>query len=86
MSKQRRKEKHRHKKNEQLTEERKKEAEKQYEEAMKENYKQQTKATRKRMKQHGNQAQRYNENKKEFFIKRWFTKKRRSKIKKYDLK
>src|SRR5262245_55022211 len=45
--------------------------------AKKQHYKNQTKDVRKRMKKSQKEANRRNSNKKEFFLKRWFTKKHR---------
>ncbi len=58
---------------------REKEAEEAFDMAMKRHYKMQTKETRKAMKKGKREAERYKENrvKKEFFIKRWFTSRKR---------
>jgi len=85
MAKQRIKEKKRHKQNEKLVDERKEEETKQYEDAVKQHYKNQTRKTRKRMKSSARKSRRLNENKKEFFLKRWFTRKGKRK-KRNDLK
>jgi len=53
-----------------------KQAEKDRQEALKQHMKNQTPAVRKRMKADAHQANLYNEHKREFFLKRWFTKKK----------
>ena len=52
-----------------------KEKQKKYEEAVKAHASHQSKKTKKMMKQTYSQAEKHNYNKKDFFLKRWFTKK-----------
>ncbi|MDP4267498.1 MAG: hypothetical protein Q8880_08700 [Bacteroidota bacterium] len=56
---------------------REKENQKIYKAALKKQQKIQTKETRKRMKEMNAKANRVNENKREFFLKRWFSKKQK---------
>ncbi|RLD64661.1 MAG: hypothetical protein DRI84_08460 [Bacteroidetes bacterium] len=51
---------------------RQKEAEEQYQEVIKQHSKHQSKRSRKEMKRNYKKADRYNNHKKEFFLKRWF--------------
>jgi len=75
VGKQYRAEKKRHKQLEKDKEKKKKEAEKAFTEAMKRHYKMQSKDTQRAMKRGKKIAEGYNENRKqkEFFIKKWFT-------------
>jgi len=53
-------------------EQRQKEAEEKYQDAIKQHASHQSKRTRKEMKRNYKKADRYNNHKKEFFLKRWF--------------
>ncbi len=71
-----RQEKHRRKELETIVKDRDKKAEKAYEEAVKRQYEIQTKETQKRIDYLEKQSNIYNGVKKEFFLKRWFSKKK----------